>query len=83
MIYTHVTGEGVIGGFNWMMADLVLSLMKKALSLVPKLPPKIVNIDSSLNVVRYASGRNEASFFQLINNGVSEMEKWKCCGSLP
>jgi hypothetical protein len=66
-----------------MMADLVLSLMKKALSLVPKLSPKIVNIDSSLNVVRYASGQNEDFFFQLINNGVSEMEKWKCCGSLP
>jgi hypothetical protein len=39
-----------------MMTDSVLSLIKKALSLVLTLSPKIVNIDSGLKVIGYASG---------------------------
>jgi hypothetical protein len=43
--------------------------------LVPKLSPKIVNIDGGLKVIGYASGQNKASLFQLINNGMYEMER--------
>jgi len=39
-----------------MVAGSILTSMKKALSVVPTLSPKIVNIDSSLKVVWYASG---------------------------
>ena len=57
------------------MADLVLSSIKKALSLVPKLSPKIVNINSGLKVIGYASGQNEALFLQAIDNGIYDMER--------
>jgi hypothetical protein len=55
-IYTYATGKRFSGRSILMMSDSVLSLIKKALLLVPKLSPKIVNIDSGLNVIEYASG---------------------------
>ncbi len=57
-IYTYTTGKRFSGRSIWMMADLVLSLIKKMLLLVLKLSPKIVNIDSGLKVIGYASGQN-------------------------
>jgi hypothetical protein len=57
------------------MADKLLSSIKKALSLVPKLSPKIVNIDSGLKVIGYASGENEALFLQAIDNAMYEMKR--------
>ncbi len=51
--------------------------------LVPKLSPKIVNIDSGLKVIGYASGQNEALFFQVIDNGMYEMERREGCGLNP
>lgn len=56
MIYTYVTSEQTSGRSISIMVDSILTLMKKALSLVSKLVSKIVNIDSSLKVVGYASG---------------------------
>lgn len=75
MIYTYVTSEQTSGRSISIMVDSILTLMKKALSLVSKLVSKIVNIDSSLKVVGYASGWNEVLSFQLIDNGMYEMEK--------
>ena len=57
-IYTYATGKHFSGRSIWMMTDSVLSLIKKALSLVLTLSPKIVNIDSGLKVIGYASGQN-------------------------
>ncbi len=74
-IYTYATGKLFSGRSIWMMADLVLSLIKKALLLVPKLSPKIVNIDSGLKVIGYTSGKIEALFLQAIDNGMYEMER--------
>ena len=45
--YTYVTSKHFSSRSIWIMTDLILTSMKKALSLVPKLFPKIVNIDSS------------------------------------
>jgi hypothetical protein len=56
MIYTYITSEQTSGRSISIMVDSILTLMKKALSLVSKLVSKIVNIDSSLKVVGYASG---------------------------
>ncbi len=56
-IYTYATGKRFSGRSIWMMADSVLSLIKKALLLVLKLSPKIVNIGSGLKVIGYASGQ--------------------------
>jgi hypothetical protein len=44
------------------MADFVLTLIQNALLLVPKLSPKLFNIDGGLKVIGYANGRNKASF---------------------
>ncbi len=74
-IDTYATGKRFSERSIWLMADLVLSSIKKALSLVPKLSPKIVNINSGLKVIGYASGQNEALFLQAIDNGIYDMER--------
>ncbi len=74
-IYTYATGKRFSGRFIWMMADSVLSLIKNVLSLALKLSPKIVNIDSGLKVIGYASGQNKALFLKAIDNGMYEMER--------
>ena len=50
-IYTFATGKCFSGRSILLMADSMLSLIKKALSLVLKLSPKIVNIDNGLKVI--------------------------------
>jgi hypothetical protein len=65
------------------MADTVLASLKKALSLVPQLSPKIVNIDSTCRVVGYASGKNEQPFLQAIDKGMHEMDKSDRTGLSP
>jgi hypothetical protein len=82
-IYTYATGKRFSGRSVWLMADSILTLIKKALLLVPKLSPKIVNIDSGLKVIRYARGQNKASFFQAIDNGMCDMERREGCGLDP
>jgi hypothetical protein len=52
-IYTYATGKR-FSGRSRLMADLVLSLIEKALSMVSKLYPKNVNINSGLKVIGYA-----------------------------
>jgi tape measure domain-containing protein len=49
--------------------------MKKVLSLVPKLSLRIVSIDKNCAVVGYASGKNEGSFLQYIDNSMYSMSK--------
>ena len=48
----------------------VLQMIKKALSIVPKLLPRIVIIDKKCAMMGYASGKNKNSFMQYINNGM-------------
>jgi hypothetical protein len=52
------------------MADFVLQLLKKALSLVTQLSPKLVMIDTTCRVVGYASGKNKVLFMQAIDHGM-------------
>ncbi len=54
----------------WNMGLSVLQSIKKALSIVSKLSPRIVNIDKNCAVVGYASRKNESSFLQHIDNGM-------------
>jgi hypothetical protein len=75
MLETFSNGKPFQGRAIWNMADTVLSSLKKALSLVPQLSPKIVNIDSTCRVVGYASGKTEQSFLQAIDKGMYEMDK--------
>jgi hypothetical protein len=55
------------------MGLTVLRSIKKALSIVPKLSPQIVMIDKNCAVIGYASGKNEQSFMQLVDNGMYAM----------
>jgi len=57
------------------MADLVLASLKKALSLVPHLSPKLVMIDTTCRVVGYASRKNDELFLQAIDKGMYKMDK--------
>jgi hypothetical protein len=54
----------------WSMGSTVLQSIKKALSIVPKLLPRIVIIDKNCAVVGYASGKNKSLFMQHIDNGL-------------
>jgi hypothetical protein len=64
----------VNGRALWAMGLTVLRSIKKALSIVPTLSPRIVMIDKSCTVIGYASGQNEQSFMQLIDNGMFIMD---------
>ena len=75
MLETFSNGKPFQGRAIWKMADTVLASLKKALSLVRQLSPKIVNIDSTCRVVGYASGKNEQSFLQAIDKGMYDMDK--------
>ena len=83
MLETFSNGKPFQGRAIWKMAVTVLASLKKALSLVPQLSPKIVNIDSTCRVVGYASGKNEQSFLQAIDKGMHEMDKRDRMGLSP
>ena len=58
----------------WKYGDTTLKECKKALSLVPRLSPKMVQVDAvTKRVVGYASGINFVSFMNAINNGMYSM----------
>jgi hypothetical protein len=61
----------------------VLASLKKALSLVPQLSPKLVMIDTTCRVVGYASGENEQLILQAIDKGMYEMDKSDHMGLSP
>jgi hypothetical protein len=67
-IRTFGHNKKVNGRALWAMGLTVLQSIKKALSIVPKLSPRIVSIDKNCAVVGYASGKNEQSFMQLVDN---------------
>jgi hypothetical protein len=61
----------------------VLATLKKALSLVPQLSPKLDMIDTTCRVVGYASRKNEQLFLQAIDKGMYEMDKSDRMGLSP
>jgi hypothetical protein len=75
MLETFSNRMAFQGRAIWKMADTVLALLKKALSLVPQLSPKIVNINSTCRLVGYASSKNIESFLQAIDKGMYKMDK--------
>jgi hypothetical protein len=72
-IRTFGHNKKVNGRALWAMGLTVLRSIKKALSIVPKLSPRIVRIDKNCAVIGYASGKNEHSFMQLVDNGMYAM----------
>jgi hypothetical protein len=75
MLYTFSKNKQYMGRSIWVLAMTLLCSLKKAISLVPKLSPTIVVIDKSCAIIQYASGWNEASFHQYIDNGMYAMSK--------
>ena len=67
MLQTFSNGKPFQGCAIWKMADTVLASLKKALSLVPQLSPKLVMIDTTCRVVGYYSGENEQLILQAID----------------
>ena len=75
MLLTFSNGKSFQGCAIWNMANSVMALLKKALSLVPQLSPKIVMIDTTCRMVGYASRKYEHLFLQAINKGMYEVDK--------
>jgi hypothetical protein len=75
MLLTFSNGKPFQGRAIWKMADLVLALLKKALSLVTQLSPKIAMIDTTCRVVGYASGKTDQLFLQATDKGMYKMDK--------
>jgi hypothetical protein len=68
-------GKNFQGRAIWKMADSVMTSLKKALSLVPQLSPKLVMINTTCRVVGYASRKNEALFMKTIDHGMYVLDK--------
>ena len=58
----------------WDAADETVNNVKKALTLLPKLKGKIVNLDEECKVVGYLSGHNKSTFSRYILDGMYAME---------
>jgi hypothetical protein len=69
-INTFGINKKIKGCALWAMGLTVLQSIKKALSIVSKLSPRIGLIDKNCAVVGYASGKNKSLFMQHINNGM-------------
>ncbi len=65
-IFIFGVKKKVKGRALWVKKLSVLCLIKKALSMVPKLSPWIVIINKNCTVIRYASGKKKSSFMQFI-----------------
>ena len=59
----------------WKHGANTLKLCKKAMSLVPHLAPKMVQVDGTKRIVGYSSGINVISFLKAINNGMFVLGK--------
>ena len=58
------------GGSLWRAGLDVSHSIKKAMTIVPKLDVKVVNMGKNLQVLGYASGKTIANLIQIINNGM-------------
>jgi hypothetical protein len=67
-LQSFANGKSFQGRAIWKMGDSVMMSMKKTLSLVPMLSPRIVMISLTCREVGYASGKNESTFMQLIDH---------------
>ena len=58
----------------WDAADETVKNVRKALTLLPQLKGKIVNLDEDSKVVGYLSGHKESNFFRYILDAMYAME---------
>ncbi len=77
---TFGNGKAFSGRRIWAMANKVSLLLKKAISLVHTLSPKLVLIYSTCRVVGYASGKNKALFMQAIDRDMYLLDRNKKSG---
>jgi hypothetical protein len=54
----------------WTCGMNILKSVKKAMSLVPRLSPKMIQVDGTKYIVGYSSGNNFKSFLEAINTGM-------------
>ena len=57
----------------WNLATKIMKSCKKAMTLVPRLAPKMIQLDITKRIVGYSSGINFTSFIEAINNGMYAM----------
>jgi len=69
-LHTFGVNKKMKGRQLWLMGMSVLRLVKKAISIVPKLVPSICSIDKNMAVISYASGKTESSLMQFVDNGM-------------
>jgi hypothetical protein len=74
MLYTFADGKIFIGQSLWGFGEEVMNLVKKAISIVPKLSPQICSIDKNFAVLKFSSGKTEDNLFPIIDNGMYDME---------
>ena len=74
MIYTFADNKVFIGRSLWASGEEVMNSVKKAISLMPKLSPQICSIDKNFAVVKFSSGKTEDNLFQMVDNGMYDME---------
>jgi hypothetical protein len=74
MLFTFADGKVFIGRSLWGFGKEVMTLVKKAISLMPKLAPQICSINKNFAVIKFASGKTEDNLFPMIDNGMYDME---------
>ena len=77
-LHTFGVNKKVKGCQLWLMGLSVLRSIKKAISIVPKLVPSICSIDKNCAVIAYASGKNESSLMQFVDNGMFALSMNEC-----
>ncbi len=77
-LHTFGVNKKVKGRQLWLMGLTVLRSIKKAISIVPKLVPSICSIDKNCAVIAHASGKNESSLMQFVNNGMFALSMNEC-----
>jgi len=74
MLFTFADGKVFIGRSLRGFGEEVMTSVKKAISLMPKLAPQICSINKNFAVIKFASGKMEDNLFLMIDNGVYNME---------
>jgi hypothetical protein len=74
MLSTFADGKFFIGRSLWGFGEEVMNSVKKAVSLMPKLAPQICSINKNFAVISFSSGKTEDNLFQMIDNGMYDME---------
>ena len=73
MLFTFTDGKVFIGRLLWGFGEEVMTSVKKAISLMPKLAPQICSINKNFAVIKFPSWKTEDNLFPMIDNGMYNM----------